>query len=252
MQLKFGATVGWMSDETFSTMEGICEQFHVPEFIVFCLSAPPIVLPKYNTIKQVCIYLSNYRHWLIKYSWKKLLFFIFFYKKYRYFKENGTKIYFAPNINHKKYARIIRNEAPKAVVVINCGILKPNLLNQFHNIFINAHAGKFPEYRGMNNVEWAYFENQPVTGTIHFIDQGIDTGDIILEEELSLPPALASISELREVAFKKTRSLLPKSLKLIFMDSDFRVRSQQNRYSVRYEMHPFLKSILAVRLVSKG
>ncbi|MFB2118245.1 methionyl-tRNA formyltransferase [Parapedobacter sp. 2B3] len=47
---------------------------------------------------------------------------------------------------------------------------------------INCHAGKLPFYRGRNILNWALINDEKEFGiTVHFIDEGIDTGDIILQ-----------------------------------------------------------------------
>jgi methionyl-tRNA formyltransferase len=47
---------------------------------------------------------------------------------------------------------------------------------------INCHAGKLPFYRGRNILNWALINDENEFGiTVHYIDEGIDTGDIILQ-----------------------------------------------------------------------
>lgn len=48
---------------------------------------------------------------------------------------------------------------------------------------INCHAGKLPFYRGRNILNWALINDESEFGiTVHYLDSGIDTGDIILQE----------------------------------------------------------------------
>jgi len=48
---------------------------------------------------------------------------------------------------------------------------------------INCHAGKLPFYRGRNILSWALINDEPEFGiTVHYVDSGIDTGDIILQK----------------------------------------------------------------------
>lgn len=52
---------------------------------------------------------------------------------------------------------------------------------------INCHAGKLPFYRGRNILNWALINDEKKFGiTVHFVDEGIDTGDIILQREYSI------------------------------------------------------------------
>ena len=47
---------------------------------------------------------------------------------------------------------------------------------------INCHAGKLPFYRGRNILNWALINDEKEFGiTVHFVDEGIDTGDILLQ-----------------------------------------------------------------------
>lgn len=48
--------------------------------------------------------------------------------------------------------------------------------------FINAHAGKLPHYRGRSPINWALINGEPEIGiTVHLMDGGIDTGDILVQ-----------------------------------------------------------------------
>jgi methionyl-tRNA formyltransferase len=53
--------------------------------------------------------------------------------------------------------------------------------------FVNFHAGKLPNYRGRNVVNWALINGETEIGlTAHFMDEGIDTGDILLQRTLPI------------------------------------------------------------------
>lgn len=70
--------------------------------------------------------------------------------------------------------------APRAELVVygGGGILRKPFLDAAGPV-LNAHAGPLPAIRGMNACEWAILLNQPAEVTIHIIDQGIDTGDVL-------------------------------------------------------------------------
>jgi methionyl-tRNA formyltransferase len=57
-----------------------------------------------------------------------------------------------------------------------------------HGTF-NLHASLLPEYRGAAPINWALINQEKTTGvTTFFIDEKIDTGEIILQEEVPIPP----------------------------------------------------------------
>ena len=54
---------------------------------------------------------------------------------------------------------------------------------------INYHPSLLPRYRGGSAINWAIINGETETGvTIHYIDAGIDTGDIILQEKVPIYP----------------------------------------------------------------
>ena len=61
-------------------------------------------------------------------------------------------------------------------------ILKSDIIHLAPKGFINCHAGALPFYRGRNILNWALINGEKQFGvTVHYVDEGIDTGDIILQ-----------------------------------------------------------------------
>ncbi len=59
-------------------------------------------------------------------------------------------------------------------------ILKNEIINFPRFGFINCHAGALPFYRGRNPLNWVLINGESSFGiTVHYVDEGIDTGDII-------------------------------------------------------------------------
>jgi hypothetical protein len=53
---------------------------------------------------------------------------------------------------------------------------------------VNCHAGKLPFYRGRNVLNWALINDEKEFGiTVHYVDEGIDTGDVILQRAIPSP-----------------------------------------------------------------
>jgi len=66
-------------------------------------------------------------------------------------------------------------------------ILKSPILAASRLGFVNFHAGKLPFYRGRNVINWAIINGETEVGlTAHLVDEGIDTGDIILQRNLPI------------------------------------------------------------------
>jgi methionyl-tRNA formyltransferase len=53
--------------------------------------------------------------------------------------------------------------------------------------FLNFHAGMLPNYRGRNVINWAIINGERELGlTAHFVDEGIDTGDLLLQRRIPI------------------------------------------------------------------
>lgn len=77
---------------------------------------------------------------------------------------------------------------PDAIIVVGYGRIIPKWmldLPKYGNI--NLHASLLPKYRGAAPIQWAIANGEAVTGvTTMRIDEGLDTGDILLQKELAI------------------------------------------------------------------
>jgi methionyl-tRNA formyltransferase len=94
--------------------------------------------------------------------------------------------------------------APEAIVVVGYGRIIPAWMLQIPQYGnINLHASLLPKYRGAAPIQWAIASGEKTTGvTTMRINEGLDTGDILLQQELgifdddtseTLAPKLAAI-----------------------------------------------------------
>lgn len=63
-------------------------------------------------------------------------------------------------------------------------IIKKSVLDLFPNKAINLHISLLPWNRGADPNLWSFLEDTPKGVTIHLIDEGIDTGDILIQNEV--------------------------------------------------------------------
>ena len=84
----------------------------------------------------------------------------------------------------------LRSFAPDAVVIIAYGQIIPARLLPIPRLgWINLHASLLPRYRGAAPINWAIANGESITGnTTMRIDAGMDTGDILLQQELPIGP----------------------------------------------------------------
>ncbi len=65
-------------------------------------------------------------------------------------------------------------------------IIKQKFLQMINVPIINLHHSFLPFNRGAHPNFWSFYEDTPKGISIHLIDEGIDTGDIIYQEEIQL------------------------------------------------------------------
>jgi methionyl-tRNA formyltransferase len=79
---------------------------------------------------------------------------------------------------------------PDAIIVVAYGRIIPDWMLQLSRWGnLNLHASLLPKYRGAAPIQWAVANGETVTGaTTMRIDQGLDTGDILLQNTLPIEP----------------------------------------------------------------
>ena len=80
--------------------------------------------------------------------------------------------------------------APEAIIVIGYGSIIPDwMLALPRHGNINLHASLLPKYRGAAPIQWSIAKGERVTGnTTMRLDAGLDTGDILLQNEVKIAP----------------------------------------------------------------
>jgi len=79
---------------------------------------------------------------------------------------------------------------PEAIIVVGYGRIIPSwMLHLPQHGNINLHASLLPKYRGAAPIQWAIANGETITGvTTMRIDEGLDTGDILLQREMPIAP----------------------------------------------------------------
>src|SRR6266436_3022020 len=85
---------------------------------------------------------------------------------------------------------LLQSYSPDFIVIIAYGQIIPAALLNIPKLgWINLHASLLPKYRGAAPINWAIANGETQTGvTTMRIDAGMDTGDILLQEEVDIAP----------------------------------------------------------------
>lgn len=95
-------------------------------------------------------------------------------------------------------------------------IIKKEVINRFEYGILNLHGGLLPEFAGLYSVNHTFLcDNKVGGGSIHFVNEGIDTGDIVKRCEFKIED-----EDTAYTVFQKTQKVLYENLKKILIKID--------------------------------
>ena len=104
--------------------------------------------------------------------------------------------------NNAEFRAQLESIAPEAIVVVAYGRMIPPWMLALPRLgCINLHASLLPRYRGAAPIQWAVANGDAVTGnTTMLIDEGLDTGPILLQRAFAIPPDMTAAGLFEELA----------------------------------------------------
>ncbi len=107
---------------------------------------------------------------------------------HKFAESHGLKVYAPPSLKPPEVQKTLAELRPDLVVVIAYGLILPKPILSIPSYgCINIHASLLPRWRGAAPIQRAILAGDTETGiTIMQMDEGLDTGDILLEEAISL------------------------------------------------------------------
>ena len=104
--------------------------------------------------------------------------------------ERGIPVYQPRTLRDGSSDDIIQELAPEIIVVVAYGcIIPPQLLHVAKYGCINLHVSLLPKYRGSAPIQWAVLNGDSGTGvSIMQLDEGLDTGDVLMVEPVDIDP----------------------------------------------------------------
>jgi phosphoribosylglycinamide formyltransferase 1 len=94
-------------------------------------------------------------------------------------------------------------------------LLSPAFVARFRNRVVNIHPALLPAFPGLDAIGQALAAGVGVTGvTVHFVDEGVDTGPTIVQREVSVP-AGGDRGQLEEAIHAVEHELYPEAIRMI-------------------------------------
>ncbi len=110
-------------------------------------------------------------------------------------------------------------EARGAELVVLAGymeLLSPEFVKRFAGRLINVHPSLLPAFSGLHAIQQAIDYGVRVMGvTVHFVDEGVDTGPVIAQEAFEVDPYALSVDAIEAQVHAIEHRLLPRAIRLI-------------------------------------
>ena len=102
--------------------------------------------------------------------------------------EKGIKVYQPLKVRDEEFVETLRAYNPDVIVVVAFGQIIPlSILKMPKYGCVNIHGSLLPKYRGAAPIQWAVLDGEKETGiTTILMDEGIDTGDILLKKTIKI------------------------------------------------------------------
>ncbi len=129
------------------------------------------------------------------------------------------KLYSSREDHEKEMVRLLKKHKTDLVVAAGyMRILSPYFIKKFRNRIINIHPALLPSFPGVDAQKKAFDYGVKVTGcTTHFVDEGTDTGPIIMQSVVSIEKS-DTVKSLSQKILREEHRILPESVKFFCDD----------------------------------
>ena len=128
---------------------------------------------------------------------------------------HGIPVLQPTNLKDQSFLQELKKLAPTLQIVVAFRML-PKVVWQIPTLgTFNLHASLLPEYRGAAPIHWAIINKEQITGvTTFFIDEKIDTGEIILSQKVAIAKD-QTVGSLHDILMNEGSKLVIKTLETI-------------------------------------
>ena len=178
---------------------------------------------------------SAIHHWLVKATWRlrcnRLL---------RSFARRPSPVFARKHIhggllNSRRLIRTLQQLRPDYILLMNTGIVSEAVIRTARYGVLNAHPGLLPWIRGVNAVASSLLEKIAAGVTVHFVNEGIDTGPILTRYRL---PVLAgdTLELLRERANMLALVAMIEAVAMLHAGEKLNAHAQSERYCLHRKL----------------
>ena len=157
--------------------------------------------------------------------------------KPEFYEAYARQVVSVPHFNKEECENLLTQLAPDIIVLGGARIIKDHILEKANVCVLNAHPGLLPQYRGVDVTAWAIHNGDPIGATVHVVDPGVDTGDIIERKELPLTPG-AGLDQLNDELTELCGELMARAIQRIVEAGQVEAMPQERADGKQYYRMP--------------
>lgn len=173
--------------------------------------------------------------------------------------KSGINVYQPEKVKNAEFIEFLKTLDLDLIVVVAFGQILPKAILDIPKLgCINVHASLLPKYRGAAPIQWSIINGDTVTGiTTMYMDEGMDTGDIILKKETNINDEDTSESLFNRLSIMGSETLI-ETIELINKGTVPRVQQDSNlatyapMISKEFGQIDFSKSATDIRNIIRG
>lgn len=159
----------------------------------------------------------------------------------RFYLDYTSDLHEFRSFNSKECRERLAQIQPDVIVLGGARIIRKPVIRIPTVGVLNAHPGLLPHYRGVDVVAWAALNGDPVGVTVHFVDEGVDTGGILVRRTVPVEPG-DDLDALRTKAEHLAGQLMAETLLKVQRGETLRVVPQAREDGKQhYRMPAYLK-----------
>lgn len=153
-------------------------------------------------------------------------------------------VYQPVKAREESFVEVLRELNPDVIVVVAFGQILPKSILDIPKLgCINVHVSLLPKYRGAAPINWVIINGEEKTGvTTMYMDEGLDTGDMILTSEFDLDDSITA-GELHDKMMEIGAETLKETLNLIEQGTAPRIPQNHDEFTYAPMMNKSLGNI---------
>jgi aminopeptidase-like protein/methionyl-tRNA formyltransferase/RimJ/RimL family protein N-acetyltransferase len=138
----------------------------------------------------------------------------------------------SPDINNDEKLKELVNENTIAISFSSAWIIKQSTIDLFGGKIVNLHETRLPQNRGGGGCSWQILRGNKLGAcTLHLVDAGIDSGDIIMTKEFIYPETCKKPIDYTDYYFHQDKEFVEIFFDKILNHEDFLLQNQNENFS---------------------